>query len=74
MSYAVYTTRSGPAYIEQVNRFLTQNKAEGFAASTILVAQWIDVCSYYANTCSEVISYFYDCLLILFLRVTHFKV
>ena len=45
-----------------------------FTTTSMLVAQWIDVCPYGDNECSEVIKYFLmTSLLMLFLRVTHFK-
>ena len=56
MRYAVYTTEYGAAYIEQVNEFLatTDHETDDFTATTILVAQWMDVCPYGNSQCSEV--------------------
>ena len=60
MSYAVYTTESGPAYIEQVNAYLAHNETGRFTATSMLVAQWMDVCPYGNEQCSEVIRYLCD--------------
>ena len=51
----MYTTENGSSYIDQVNEFLS-NGTDNFIASMLLVAQWIDVCPYYDNQCSEVIN------------------
>ena len=51
--YTVYTTENGESYIDQVNEFLA-NETDGFIATTILVAQWIDVCPFGNHFCSEV--------------------
>ena len=53
----MYTTENGSAYIGQVNEFLAN---DNFAATTMLVAQWIDVCPFSNSQCSEVISYLND--------------
>ena len=61
--YTVYTTENEESYIDQVNEFLV-NKIDGFIATTMLVAQWIDVCPLGDQFCSEVnylIIYFYYC-------------
>ena len=59
--YTVYTstTENGESYIDQVNEFLA-NETDDFIATTLLVAQWIDVCPYDNSRCSEVISYLND--------------
>ena len=45
--YAVYTTDNGAAYIHQVNAFLANTtEADDFIATTMLVAQWINVYPY----------------------------
>ena len=61
--YTVYTTENGESYIDQVNEFLA-NETDDFIATTMLVAQWIDVCPFGNRFCSEVpkshnIVYFY---------------
>ena len=61
MIYTVYSTKSrlhGSDYIVEVNKFLANN-TDNFTATTILVAQWINVCPF-ATLCSEVISYLND--------------
>ena len=52
--YTVYTTENGSSYIDQVNEFLDNTKNETFTATMILVAQWIDVCPFGDEHCSEV--------------------
>ena len=49
--YTVYTTENGSSYIDQVNAFLYN---QTFTATMILVAQWIDVCPFGNQYCSEV--------------------
>ena len=52
--YTVYTTESGSSYIDEVNKFLDNTENGTFTATMILVAQWIDVCPYGNENCSEV--------------------
>ena len=55
--YTVYTSESGSDYIELVNEFLANinTETDGFTATSMLVAQWIDVCPISNSQCSEVI-------------------
>ena len=57
--YAAYTTEDGVSYIDQVNEFLgnTSTGSGTFTATMILVAQWLDVCPFGDNLCSEVLGY-----------------
>ena len=62
----MYATEDGDCYVDLVNGFLAnQLKTNNFTATTILVAQWIDVCPIDNAQCSEVIIYlittFYKC-------------
>ena len=52
----MYTTENGSSYIDQVNEFLDNTENGTFTATTILVAQWIDVCSIDDYLCFEVIT------------------
>ena len=54
VTYGVYTTVNGSFYIDQIEEFLNNNGHGNFTASMIIVAQWIDVCPYLDNSCSEV--------------------
>ena len=54
-----YTIESRSDYIELVKEFLA-NETEDFTATTMLVAQWIDVCPYNNRRCREVTSYLND--------------
>ena len=56
--YTVYTAENGSAYIEQVNEFLANIETDNFTATSMLVAQWIDVCPYGNSQCNEVIIYY----------------
>ena len=51
----MYTTENGSSYIDQVNEFLASG-TDSFIASMLLVAQWIDVCHFDYEQCSEVIN------------------
>ena len=53
--YTVYTEENGSAYIEQVNEFLANIETDNFTSTSMLVAQWIDVCPYGNSQCNEVI-------------------
>ena len=53
--YTVYANESGSDYIELVNEFLANNETDDFTATSMLVAQWIDVCPYGNSQCNEVI-------------------
>ena len=53
--YTVYTYENESAYIELVNRFLTNTKTDHFTATSMLVAQWIDVCPIGNSQCNEVV-------------------
>ena len=57
--YTVYTAENGSAYIEQVNEFLAniETCTDNFTSTSMLVAQWIDVCPYGNSQCNEVIIY-----------------
>ena len=57
MRYAAYTTEDGVSYIDQVNEFLGNTESGTFTATMILVAQWLDVCPFGDNQCSEVLGY-----------------
>ena len=54
VSYTVYTTDNGSAYIEQMNEFITNTEAVDFTAIMMLVAQWKDVCHFEDDMCNEV--------------------
>ena len=58
--YTVYTAENESAYIEQVNEFLANIETANFTATSMLVAQWIDVCPYGNSQCNEVIIYYYN--------------
>ena len=53
--YTVYTNESRSDYIELVNEFLANTETDDFTATSMLVAQWIDVCPYGNSQCNEVI-------------------
>ena len=53
--YTVYTSERGSDYIELVNEFLANTETDYFTATSILVAQWMDVCPYGNSQCNEVI-------------------
>ena len=56
--YTVYTIESGSSYIDQVNEFIHVATVEAidinFNATTMLVSQWINVCPFGNQQCSEV--------------------
>ena len=54
--HSVYTNESESDYIELVNEFLANTETNDFIATSMLVAQWIDVCPYGNSQCNEVIS------------------
>ena len=54
--YTVYTTENGGFYVDQVNEFLAATETSNFTVTTMLVAQWIDVCPFGNRFCSEVLS------------------
>ena len=56
--YTVYS-ESGSEYIELVNEFLANTETDDFTATSMLVAQWIDVCPYGNSQCTEVNYYYY---------------
>ena len=58
--YTVYTNESGPDYIDLVNEFIANTETNDFTATSMLVAQWIDVCPYGNSQCNEVIRHCYD--------------
>ena len=56
--YTVYTTGNinGDCYVDLVNKFLVNElETDSFTATSMLVAQWIDVCPYGNSRCNEVI-------------------
>ena len=53
VNYAVYTTDNGSSTIDQVNKFLANTESGMFEATTILVAQWIDVCPIHDYLCQD---------------------
>ena len=58
VTYTVYTAGSinGDCYVDLVNKFLANElKTDSFTATSMLVAQWIDVCPYGNSRCNEVI-------------------
>ena len=75
--YTAYTTDmyNGATYINEVNRFLATTEGGNFIATSLLVAQWIDVCPFGNNQCTEVM---HSTTLINYMthfqyRATHFK-
>ena len=57
--YTVYN-ESGSDYIELVNEFIANTETDDFTATSMLVAQWIDVCPFGSSQCNEVIRHYYD--------------
>ena len=60
VTYTVYTIENGSSYIDQVNEFIhvATSTVEAidinFNATTMLVSQWINVCPFGNQQCSEV--------------------